>query len=107
MQINFLEKERLGYDHTDLGASLQKKWNLSDFHVEMVAFHHKPKHSQHFAFKASTLHFSDVLENTIQLGSSVEKPFSSKLEEEAWKNLGISEKISLFDLKQKTPETCD
>jgi hypothetical protein len=41
------------------------------------------------------------------LGSSVEKPFSSKLEEEAKENLGISEKISLFDLKQKIPETCD
>jgi len=40
------------------------------------------------------------------LGSSVEKPFSSKLEEEAWENLGISEKISLFDLKQKIPATC-
>ena len=57
--------------------------------------------------KASTLHFSDFLANTIQLGSSVEKPFSSKLEEEARENLGISEKISLFDLKQKIPETCD
>ena len=57
--------------------------------------------------KASTLHFSDVLASTIQLGSSVEKPFSSKLEEEAWENMGISEKISLFDLKQKIHETCD
>ena len=57
--------------------------------------------------KASTLHFYDVLANTIQLGSSVEKPFSSKLEEEARENLRITEKISLFDLKQKIPETCD
>ena len=106
-RINYLEKEKLGFDHADLGASLLKKWNLSDFHVEILAFHHKPKHSPHFAFEASTLHFSYVLANTIQLGSSVEKPFSSKLEEEAWENMGISEKISLFDLKQKIPETCD
>ena len=89
----------MGFDHADLGSNLLKKWNLSDFHMEMIAFHHKPKYLQHFAFEASTLHFSDVLENTIQLGSSVEKPFSPKLEEEALKNLGISEEISLFDLK--------
>ena len=57
--------------------------------------------------KASTLHFSDILANTIQLGSRVEKPFSSKLEEEAWENMGISKKISLFDLKQKIHETWD
>ena len=37
---------------------------------------------------------------------AVEKPFFSKLEEKAWENLGISEKISLFHLKQKIPETC-
>ena len=103
-RINYLEKEKLGFDHADLGARLLKKWNLSDFHIEIVLFHHKPKHSPHFALEASTRHFSDVLANTIQFGTSVKKPFSSKLEE---KNLGKSENISLFDLKQKIPETCD
>jgi hypothetical protein len=53
MQINFLEKEKLGFDHSDLGASLIKKWNLSGFHVVIVAFHHKPKHSPHFALVSS------------------------------------------------------
>ena len=51
-RINFLEKEKLGFDHADLGASLLKKWNLSDFHVEIVLFHHKPKHSPHFEFES-------------------------------------------------------
>jgi len=50
-RINFLEKEKLGFDHADLGASLLKKWNLSDFHVEIVVFHHKPKYSPHFEFE--------------------------------------------------------
>ena len=106
-QIDFLEKEELGFDHADLGASLLKKWNLSDFHVEMVAFHHKPNLSPHFAFDASILHFADVLANTMQLGSSGEKPVSPKIEEETWKSLGMSEKISLFDLKQKISKTYD
>jgi HD-like signal output (HDOD) protein len=107
-RINFLEKEKLGFDYADLGASLLKKWNLSDFHLEIVLFHHKPKHSPNFEFESvHPSFFSDVLVNTIQLGSSVEKPFSSKLEEEAWENMVIPKKISLFDLKQKTHETCD
>ena len=53
MKINFLEKEKLGFDHADLGASLLKKWNLSDFHVEIVVFHHKPEHSPHLALVRS------------------------------------------------------
>jgi putative nucleotidyltransferase with HDIG domain len=106
-QIDILEEEELGFDHADLGASLLKKWNLSDFHVEMVAFHHKPNHSPHFAFEASILHFADVLANTMQLGSSGEKPVSIKLVEEAWENLELSEIISLLDLKQKISETYD
>jgi hypothetical protein len=52
MQINFLEKEKLGFDHADLGASLLKKWNLSGFHMGIDAFHHKPKNSLHFAFES-------------------------------------------------------
>ena len=52
-RINYLEKEKLGFDHADLGASLLKKWNLSDFHVEIVAFHHKPEHSPHLALVRS------------------------------------------------------
>ena len=106
-QIDFLEKEELGFDHADLGASLLKKWNLSNFHVEMVAFHHKPNHSPNFAFEASILHFADNLANTMQLGSSGEKSVSPKLEEEAWESLGISDQISLFDLRQKISDTYD
>lgn len=104
-QIDFLEKEELGFDHTELGASLLKKWNLSDFHVEMVAFHHNPHLSPNFAFEASLLHFADVLANSMQLGSSGEKSISPKLEEDTWEKLGISEKISLSDLKLKVSET--
>jgi HD-like signal output (HDOD) protein len=99
-QINILEKEELGFDHAELGASLLKVSNLSDFQVEMVAFHHKPNHSPHFAFEASILHFADVLANTMHLGNSGEQSVSPKLEEETWVNLGISEKVSLIDLKK-------
>ena len=52
MQINFLEKEKFGFEHADLGASLLKKWNLSDFHMQIVVFHHKPKDSPHFEFES-------------------------------------------------------
>jgi HD-like signal output (HDOD) protein len=107
MNLDFLEKEELGFDHADLGASLLKKWNLSDFHVEIVEFHHKPNLSPNFALEASLLHFADILANTMQLGSSGEKPVSSKLEEELWENLEISDQISLIDFKQKISENYD
>ncbi|MBC8282178.1 MAG: HDOD domain-containing protein [Nitrospinae bacterium] len=106
-QIDYLEKEELGFDHAELGASLLKKWNLSDFHVEMVAFHHKPNQSPNFAFEASILNFADLLANSMQFGSSGEKPVSQKLEEEAWERLGISDQISLFELRQNISDTYD
>jgi hypothetical protein len=55
--------------------------------MEMVTFDHKPNYFSHFAFKASILHFSDVLANAIQLGNNGEQPISPKLEEEACENL--------------------
>ncbi len=106
-QIDVLEKEELGFDHAELGASLLKKWNLSDFHVEIVTYHHTPSQSPNFAFEASILHFADVLANNMQFGSSGEKPVSIKLEEEAWENLGMSGKISLSDLKKKISKIYD
>jgi HD-like signal output (HDOD) protein len=108
-QIDILKKEELGVDHADLGASLLKIWNLSDFQVEveMVAFHHKPNHSPHFVFEASILHFADVLANTMHLGKSGEQSVSPKLEKETWVNLGISEKVSLINFKKKIYEIFD
>ena len=55
-----------------------KKYNFSNFYVELVAFDHKPNHSPYFVFEASILHFVDVLVNKMQLGCSGEKPISPK-----------------------------
>lgn len=82
-QIDILEKEELGFDHADLGACILKKWNLSDFHVELAAFHHKPNHSPNYAFEASIINFADILANNLQLGSSGEGEVSQTILEEA------------------------
>jgi len=41
--LHITEFHELGFDHTELGGKLLKKWNLSEFHVETTAFHHNPK----------------------------------------------------------------
>ncbi len=106
-QIDILENEELGFDHAELGARLLKKWNLSDFHVEVTTFHHQPHRAPNFSFEASIIHFADVLANSMQLGSSGEKPVTSDLEEKIWESLNFSEQISLFHLKEKITEAYD
>jgi hypothetical protein len=71
-QIDNLEKEELGFDHADVGVNLLKIWDLSDFHMVIVTFHHQP---------SQTSHFVNVLAKTMQLGNSGEQPVSPKLEE--------------------------
>lgn len=106
-QIDFLENEEFGFDHAELGAGLLKKWNLSDFHVEVTTFHHNPHLAPNFSFEASIIHFADVLANTMQLGSSGEKPVTSESEEKTWEGLQLTDKISLSDLKERVYETYD
>ncbi|MBT5470107.1 MAG: HDOD domain-containing protein [Nitrospina sp.] len=106
-QIDILENEELDFDHAELGAKLLKKWNLSDFHIEVTSFHHKPHQAPNYSFEASLIYFADILADTMQLGSSGEKPVSSNLEEETWENLNFSEQISLFELKGKIAEAYD
>ncbi len=37
-----IERELLGFDHTDVGAELARKWELPDLIVECIANHHAP-----------------------------------------------------------------
>ncbi|MBD3218217.1 MAG: HDOD domain-containing protein [candidate division Zixibacteria bacterium] len=40
-----VEKQILGYTHTDLGAALADRWNLPEVLHDAIAFHHKPLES--------------------------------------------------------------
>jgi len=102
--LHITEFHELGFDHTELGGKLLKKWNLSEFHVETTAFHHNPNLAPNYSLETSILYFADILANTMKLGSSGESAVPPIIDEEAWERIQLPDQIRLSDLKEKIYE---
>ena len=86
-----LEKERLGFNHADIGRLLLQMWRLPKGQVEAVGYHHNPHVAQHYPLEAAVVHVADVIANALQSGTSGEC-FVPRFNAEAWQRLEISEK---------------
>ncbi len=87
--VHKVEKEVLGFDHADVGEVLLKEWKLPPSLVEMVASHHKPLRSKHFAAETSVVHVADIIAHALQLGSSGE-PLVPPLDANAWERIEVA-----------------
>jgi len=81
------ELEVLGFDHTQIGGVLIKKWKFPLILEEALTHHHQPTLSQHF-LEASIVHIADILINALMIGTSGER-FVPPLIPEAWTELGL------------------
>jgi putative nucleotidyltransferase with HDIG domain len=68
-----VEKEVMGFDHADVGASLLKAWKLPPRLVEVVAYSHFPERSKNFPVDVAIVHVADILSYQLQLGGSGER----------------------------------
>ncbi len=68
-----VEKEVMGFDHAEVGASLLKAWQLPPRLVEVVACSHFPERSKNYPIDAAIVHVADILTYQIQLGGSGER----------------------------------
>ncbi len=105
--LHITEFHELGFDHTELGGKLLKKWNLSEFHVETTAFHHNPNLAPNYSLETSILYFADILANTMKLGSSGESTVPPVIDEEVRERIQLPEQIRLTDLKEKIYKAYD
>jgi putative nucleotidyltransferase with HDIG domain len=85
------ELEMLGFDHTQIGGELIKKWNFPLILEDALTYHHQPTLSQHF-LEASIVHIADILINALTIGTSGER-FVPPLIPEAWTELGLQTDI--------------
>ena len=83
------ENEVLGWDHAEAGGRILNKWNLPDRLVEGVLYHHNPSLAPRYPLEAAVTHVADILAQTLEFGNSGER-FVPKLDDEAWKMLGLS-----------------
>jgi len=98
--LRTVELQFLGFDHSQIGATLIQKWNLPATLEQTVGYHHQPMLSQR-PLEASIVHIADILANALMIGTSGER-LVPPVNPEAWTTLGlptniISKTVQLID----------
>ncbi|MEW6569701.1 MAG: HDOD domain-containing protein [Nitrospirota bacterium] len=94
-----VERERMGFDHADVGGILLENWKLPLSIEEMVRFHHNPLRAMHFPIETAVIHVADIIAHAMQLGTSGER-FVPPLDATAWERIEISPSIISSILKR-------
>jgi HD-like signal output (HDOD) protein len=81
--LYLVEKEVLGFDHSDLGRMLAQSWNLPPSLKEVLAYHHFPLEARLYPIETCVIHIADYIAHAIQLGDSGEQ-YIPPLEEGVW-----------------------
>ena len=81
------EHDYLGCDHAQVGKQLMDQWKLPLVLENNVLYHHNPSEAQQ-PIPAAIVHLSDIIVNSIGIGSSGEK-FVPPLDTAAWENLDL------------------
>jgi len=68
--LHLLERDMLGFDHSEVGEALLKTWNLPPRLTEAVGNHHNPGDFSKQPVENVIIHTADIIANAMQLGSS-------------------------------------
>lgn len=98
-----LERQRLGFDHGELGGALLKKWKIPASIGEPVACHHTPGSAEKFRIETALIHLADVICQAMDLGQGAECGVPP-LDEPAWERLGLPVHMLGTVLKQSEPQ---
>jgi putative nucleotidyltransferase with HDIG domain len=90
--LYLVEKEMLGFDHSDLGRMLAQSWNLPPSLEEVLAYHHFPQEAKQYPVEAGVVHIADYIVHAIQLGDSGEQ-YIPPLDEQVWELCGIPSSV--------------
>lgn len=86
------EQHVFGFDHTQVGFELLKKWHLSPLLQECIAFHHEPAKAKDFPAEASLINIANAVAvvaefNDTSVDDSDEIP---RIDPDSWEKAGIS-----------------
>jgi putative nucleotidyltransferase with HDIG domain len=99
------EMQMLGVDHAQAGAWLGQKWHLPDEIIEVIAYHHQPRHSndQKHTELVRICSLANLLVNNGRLGSSGNGPADfSRMIEDSFDLGGASLVKTLQQVKKKS-----
>lgn len=84
-----VERDRLGFDHGDLGGALLQRWKIPARVAEPVACHHRCLHSGQYPRESFILHLGDLISHALEFGSSGEACVP-RLDTLTWEQFGLS-----------------
>ena len=88
-----LERNRIGLDHTQIGAALLERWGLPLKIVHCIRFHHEPDVSPRQQRKITQLvHLADCICCNARIGD-VGEGLGSEIKETAWSCLGLGPEL--------------
>lgn len=84
-----VERQRLGFDHGDVGGALLRLWKLPIRVAEPVELHHHCNQAGQFPRESAILHCADLISHALEFGSSGDV-LVPQLTSGAWERLAIS-----------------
>lgn len=78
--LHAVERERLGFDHADVGGALLEAWDLPAVYREAVACHHRPGESRLYRDEACLVHAANALSKPVEPGHKVRREAVSEPE---------------------------
>ncbi len=97
--LHDVEKEILGYDHSDVGRLLIQSWKLPDLFQSAVQHSHDSTFDFELPMETAILHISDVFVHALQLGTTGEN-FVPPLNPKAWDKSELSSSMIPLMVKQ-------
>jgi putative nucleotidyltransferase with HDIG domain len=90
-----VERETLGFDHSQIGALIAEKWNIAWEMVEAIAYHHTPESERPGSTLSAILAVSNLI--TKRLGIGLERVPQETPVSESWgaKQLSLDETACL------------
>jgi putative nucleotidyltransferase with HDIG domain len=85
-----VEEAKMGFDHTQVGSLVLRKWNLTESLEKCVLYHHSPGKSENYKELSAVVSLANEFSNVLGFGPDSLRTIDIK-ESEAWKILNFSE----------------
>lgn len=94
-----VERERLLFDHAEVGGNLLRRWKIPARIAEPVEFHHRCQRAEQYPRETSVLHIADLIAHALEIGGSGEL-FVPQLDSAVWDRLNLSPNLLSSLIKQ-------
>lgn len=87
-----LERDILGFDHSEVGDELAKQWLLPSSLRECIAFHHEPDRAEQNRVEVAIVHISNSIA-VLAARKTEDLARAPQINDQAWKLTGLDEDI--------------